>query len=44
MILHTSISGEGFPLVLIHSGGMTGLTEYEEQSDYFSEEFQSNSS
>ena len=37
MILHTSISGEGFPLVLIHSGGMTGLTEYEEQSDYFSE-------
>ena len=37
MILHTSISGEGFPLVLIHSGGMTGLTEYEEQSEYFSE-------
>jgi esterase len=27
--------GEGIPLVLIHSGGMTGLTEYEEQNDYF---------
>ena len=37
MILHTSISGEGFPLVLIHSGGMTGLTEYEEQSVFFSQ-------
>jgi len=36
MILHTNISGEGDPLVLIHSGGMTGLTEYEEQNDYFS--------
>lgn len=36
MILHTTITGEGDPLVLIHSGGMTGLTEYEEQSDYFS--------
>lgn len=37
MKLHTSISGEGFPLVLIHSGGMTGLTEYEEQSEFFSQ-------
>lgn len=36
MILHTNAIGEGVPLVLIHSGGMTGLTEYEEQSDYFS--------
>lgn len=36
MILHTNVLGEGDPLVLIHSGGMTGLTEYEEQSDYFS--------
>ncbi|MBP3951554.1 alpha/beta fold hydrolase [Bacillus suaedae] len=35
MILHTTINGEGEPLVLIHSGGMTGHTEYEEQSDYF---------
>lgn len=35
MILHTNITGEGELLVLLHSGGMTGLTEYEEQSDYF---------
>ncbi len=36
MILHTNIVGEGEPLVLIHSGGMTGLTEYHEQSEFFS--------
>lgn len=36
MILHTNITGEGEPFVLIHSGGMTGLTEYEAQSEYFS--------
>jgi pimeloyl-ACP methyl ester carboxylesterase len=36
MILHTNIVGEGEPLVLIHSGGMTGLTEYNEQSEFFS--------
>ena len=36
MILHTTITGEGEPLVLIHSGGMTGLTEYEEQTEFFS--------
>lgn len=36
MLLHTNITGEGEPVLLIHSGGMTGLTEYEEQSDYFS--------
>ena len=36
MILHTNVLGEGDPLVLIHSGGMTGSTEYEEQSVYFS--------
>lgn len=27
MILHTNITGEGEPLVLIHSGGMTGLDQ-----------------
>lgn len=35
MILHTTIIGEGEPLVLIHSGGLTGNTEYEEQSEFF---------
>ncbi|KAB2331909.1 alpha/beta fold hydrolase [Bacillus mesophilum] len=36
MILHTSITGDGEPIVLIHSGGMTGVTEYKEQTEYFS--------
>ncbi len=36
MILHTYISGEGEPIVLLHSGGMTGLVEYEEQVAFFS--------
>lgn len=36
MILHTNITGAGEPIVFIHSGGMTGLTEYQEQSKYFS--------
>ncbi|KFN03651.1 alpha/beta hydrolase [Bacillus clarus] len=31
MILHTHISGDGEPIVLIHSVGMTGLVEFEEQ-------------
>lgn len=35
MILNTYISGKGEPILLVHSGGMTGLTEYEEQKDYF---------
>lgn len=35
MILHTEITGEGHPLVLIHSGGMSGASEYEEQRDFF---------
>lgn len=35
MILHTEISGHGKPLVLLHSGGMTGTTEYMEQTEYF---------
>lgn len=35
MILHTNITGQGDPLIFLHSGGMSGLTEYEEQSGYF---------
>ena len=38
MILHTYISGEGEPIVLLHSGGMTGLVEYEEQAAFFREQ------
>lgn len=37
MILHTVQAGSGTPLLLLHSGGMTAETEYEEQSVYFSE-------
>lgn len=29
--IHT-FSGEGEPIILLHSGGMTGLVEYEEQA------------
>ncbi|MED3645797.1 hypothetical protein P4475_02965 [Halalkalibacterium halodurans] len=35
MILHTYVTGEGDPFVFLHSGGMTGATEYEEQRDFF---------
>ncbi|HFK1452671.1 alpha/beta fold hydrolase [Bacillus pacificus] len=38
MILHTHISGEGEPIILLHSGGMTGLVEYEEQAALFGEQ------
>ena len=38
MILHTHISGEGEPIILLHSGGMTGLVEYEEQVAFFREQ------
>lgn len=37
MILHTHISGEGEPIVLLHSGGMTGLVEFEEQVEFLKE-------
>ncbi|MGD6833100.1 alpha/beta fold hydrolase [Sutcliffiella halmapala] len=37
MILHTDVSGAGQPLILIHSGGMSGSSEYEEQRDFFTE-------
>ncbi|MDF9558636.1 alpha/beta hydrolase [Bacillus tropicus] len=38
MILYTHILGEGEPIVLLHSGGMTGLVEYEEQAAFFQEQ------
>ncbi|MBM7706822.1 pimeloyl-ACP methyl ester carboxylesterase [Chryseomicrobium aureum] len=37
MILHTTEEGQGTAIVLIHSGGMTGDSEYEEQSSYLAE-------
>lgn len=36
VILHTEIVGEGVPLVLVHSGGMTSTAEYNGQSTFFS--------
>ncbi|MGE7888410.1 alpha/beta fold hydrolase [Bacillus cereus] len=38
MILHTHISGEGEAIMLLHSGGMTGLVEFEEQVAFFREQ------
>ncbi|EOV9527247.1 alpha/beta fold hydrolase [Bacillus cytotoxicus] len=38
MILHANISGAGEPIVFLHSGGMTGLTEFEEQTEFFKKE------
>ena len=37
MILHTTEEGQGTAIVLLHSGGMTGDSEYEEQSSYLAE-------
>ena len=43
MILHTHISGEGEPMVLLHSDGMTGLVEFEEQVAFFEKKLSSHS-
>jgi len=40
MILHTQSFGEGEPIVFLHSGLQTGLTDFEYQRDYFKEQFQ----
>ncbi|MBD8071290.1 alpha/beta fold hydrolase [Bacillus sp. PS06] len=35
MILHTDIFGDGEPIIFLHSGLQTGMTDFEEQRDYF---------
>lgn len=35
MILHTEILGNGEPIVFLHTGLQTGMTDFEEQREYF---------
>ncbi|SFJ26500.1 Pimeloyl-ACP methyl ester carboxylesterase [Halobacillus dabanensis] len=35
MILHTEVLGDGEPLVFLHTGLQTGLTDFEQQREYF---------
>ncbi len=35
MILHTDMTGQGAPLVFLHTGLQTGLTDFEQQADFF---------
>ncbi|MCA1054096.1 alpha/beta hydrolase [Rossellomorea aquimaris] len=39
MILHTEVFGEGEPVVFLHTGLQTGLTDFEYQRDYFKSDF-----
>ena len=35
MILHTTILGEGEPVVFLHTGLQTGMSDFEHQREYF---------
>ena len=39
LLLHTHIIGEGEPIVFLHTGLQTGLTDFEFQRDYFKKEY-----
>ncbi|UOQ45169.1 alpha/beta hydrolase [Halobacillus salinarum] len=39
MILHTHLTGEGDPLVFLHTGLQTGSTDFEYQREYFREHY-----
>ncbi|ATP40439.1 alpha/beta hydrolase [Solibacillus sp. R5-41] len=39
MLLHTEILGDGEPIVFLHTGLQTGLTDFAYQSDYFRHHF-----
>ena len=39
MILHTEIFGNGEPIVFLHTGLQTGLTDFEYQREYFQKNF-----
>ncbi|MFP3323503.1 alpha/beta hydrolase [Planococcus sp. SIMBA_160] len=39
MILHTESFGKGEPIVFLHSGLQTGMTDFDYQRDYFKEQF-----
>lgn len=40
MILHTEVTGQGAPLVFLHTGLQTGLTDFEQQADFFKGAYQ----
>ncbi|WLR41611.1 alpha/beta hydrolase [Bacillus carboniphilus] len=40
MILHTEIVGDGETIVFLHTGLQTGLTDFESQRNYFSQNYQ----
>jgi pimeloyl-ACP methyl ester carboxylesterase len=39
MLLHTEVFGDGEPIVFLHTGLQSGMTDFEEQRDYFQSEF-----
>ncbi len=39
MLLHTEISGDGEPIVFLHTGLQTGLTDFEHQREYFKRDY-----
>ncbi|MGD6873306.1 alpha/beta fold hydrolase [Sutcliffiella horikoshii] len=39
MLLHTEVFGDGVPIVFLHTGLQTGMTDFEEQREYFQSEF-----
>ncbi|RCW76942.1 alpha/beta fold hydrolase [Saliterribacillus persicus] len=39
MILHTEVLGDGEPIVFLHTGLQTGLTDFESQRDYFKDKY-----
>ncbi|WP_427138007.1 alpha/beta fold hydrolase [Psychrobacillus psychrodurans] len=40
MKLHTNVTGDGKPIVFLHTGLQTGLLDFEFQRDYFSKSYQ----
>ncbi|NDI33282.1 alpha/beta fold hydrolase [Chengkuizengella sediminis] len=39
MLLHTEIYGDGEPILFLHTGLQTGLTDFEHQRDYFKQNY-----
>ena len=39
LILHTEIIGEGEPLVFLHTGLQTGMTDFNYQREYFKNKY-----
>ena len=39
LLLHTEVFGDGEPIVFLHTGLQTGLTDFEYQREYFKYNF-----